>query len=343
MTDTINLYVGESVGAAANGAAAAAASAAAANLSAAAAAASAAGRIFSSYANGNAATTAGQYFWVPAAAGLDLYLRGAEVVVVRLPTLNTATGALTVASTVALSWGAAVGAAAVIGGANGAGASMFIKTPSLSNGFVSGLGIGGSYASLKSTVRIGAYGVFSGGGYSANLALGASSGTGYGDILILDGSNATVRPASDNISALGTGSQRFTVVFAATGTINTSDESQKTWRGGFTAPELAAAKDIAASIGVFQWNDAIAEKGADADAGGARLHFGVKAQQVWGIMASHGLLDAIDPETDPSSKYAFLCWDDLGGGDGRFGVRPDQLALFLIAAQEARIAALEAV
>ena len=75
----------------------------------------------------------------------------------------------------------------------------------------------------------------------------------------------------------------------------------------------------------------------------------VRAQAVWAIMADEGLIDPLVPEATPDSRYAFLCYDRWDGdADGvapagdRFGIRPDQLSLFLIAAQEARIAAMEA-
>jgi hypothetical protein len=88
-------------------------------------------------------------------------------------------------------------------------------------------------------------------------------------------------------------------------------------------------------------------------------------------MADEGLIEPLAEGVDPGSAYAFLCWDkwdavepvaatdEVRDGEGnliaparaaqagrpagsRFGVRVDQLALFLIAAQDARIAALEA-
>ncbi|MFZ5725561.1 MAG: tail fiber domain-containing protein [Pseudomonadota bacterium] len=177
----------------------------------------------------------------------------------------------------------------------------------------------------------------------------------------------TVRPGSDNSQSLGSASYRWSVAYAGTGTINTSDARDKSWRGAPTEAELRAARRIAAELGFYQWNDAIAAKGAD----GARMHFGVRAQAVWAIMADEGLIEPLAEGADPGSAYAFLCWDkwdavepvaatdEVRDGEGnliaparaaqagrpagsRFGVRVDQLALFLIAAQEARIAALEA-
>lgn len=173
-------------------------------------------------------------------------------------------------------------------------------------------------------------------------------------------------PATDNAHSFGSAIFRPTQLFAVTGTIGTSDEREKTWRGAPTTAELAAARRIIAELGFYQWNDAVAEKG---DA--ARMHFGPRAQQVWAIMADEGLIDPLTEGVTPDSKYAFLCWDEWDAiapveavdeerdedgnviahaqsaqpgrdaGD-RFGVRTDQLALFLIAAQEARLAALEA-
>lgn len=144
----------------------------------------------------------------------------------------------------------------------------------------------------------------------------------------------TVRPGADNGQTLGDGSFRWSTVFAGTGTINTSDVREKTWRGALTPPELRAAKRIIAELGIYQWNDAIAIKGPD----DARLHFGVRAQQAFDIMEDEGL---------DWSRYAWCCHDTWMDGD-RYGVRPDQLAFWLIAAQadiqadlEARLTALE--
>lgn len=152
----------------------------------------------------------------------------------------------------------------------------------------------------------------------------------------------TLQPGSDNGYDLGAASVRVRTIYAATGAINTSDARDKAWRGAPDAAELRAARRIAAELGFYQWLGAIAEKGA----GAARLHFGVRAQAVWAIMAEEGLVDPIGGEGDADgARYAFLCrdeWPDAEGVQTRFGVREGQLALFLIAGLEARIAALEA-
>lgn len=156
-------------------------------------------------------------------------------------------------------------------------------------------------------------------------------------------------PGADNVRNIGSGALRMAVLYAGTGAINTSDEREKTHVRPLNEGELRAAKRIASDIRLFQWTAAIAAKGEAA----ARLHCGVVAQHVWAIMADEGLIDPVVPGVPPDSRYAFLChdaWAEESDAEGamlraagdRFGVRPDQLALFLIAAQEARIAAIEA-
>jgi hypothetical protein len=193
-------------------------------------------------------------------------------------------------------------------------------------------------------------------------------------------------PGFDNAQSLGLPAARWSQVYAGAGTISTSDARTKDWRGGLDADELAAATVIAGSIGVYRFLDAIRDKG---DA--ARLHVGVLAQQVVGIMLAHGL----DPD-----RYAFIChdqWEEVPGtpardavpaipavpetparkavrrrgkilqlampaipstpeipgvpavpaGDpipagDRYGIRYEELAMFLAAAQEQRLAAIEA-
>jgi len=148
------------------------------------------------------------------------------------------------------------------------------------------------------------------------------------------------RPGADNLQTLGLTGFRWSIVYAATGTINTSDAREKHWRGPASADELRAARRIVGELGFFQWRDAIAAKGA----GGARQHFGVRAQAVWDIMAEEGLVDPVGADGRPGNMpYAFLCFDRWADAEGvwhdRFGVRSDQLALFLIAGLASEMAA----
>lgn len=174
-----------------------------------------------------------------------------------------------------------------------------------------------------------------GGGGIARITIKATGNTEF---------NGNAIPQTDNSFTTGNGTNRWATVYAVTGTINTSDETEKQWRGAATEAELRAARRMAGELGFYQWLDAIAAKGDE-----ARYHFGARAQRVWAIMADEGLVDPIGDDGRPGkTPYAFLCFDEWGEEDGkpagyRFGLRVEQLAMFILAAQEQRLAALEAV
>lgn len=149
----------------------------------------------------------------------------------------------------------------------------------------------------------------------------------------------SVQPNSDAASSCGLAGQRWSVVYAATGTINTSDGNQKQQVADLTAQEKAVATSIKSLIKTFKFNDAVALKGD-----GARIHVGVIAQDVKAAFEAQGL----DPH-----RYALFCsdtWYEVDGkaqnGAGDFytqdtpgavqvtqlGVRYDQLLAFVIAA-----------
>lgn len=154
-------------------------------------------------------------------------------------------------------------------------------------------------------------------------------------------------PGHDNASTLGKPASRWSVVYAATGSINTSDAREKTAVDPLTAAELAAAADLSRAIGTYQWLAMVAEKGAD----GARHHAGLTVQRAIEIMQSHGL--------DPM-RYGFIChdeWDEtpeVRSGDtgeitqayhpsgDRYSFRTDELLLFMARGFAARLDALEA-
>jgi hypothetical protein len=142
----------------------------------------------------------------------------------------------------------------------------------------------------------------------------------------------------DNTSKLGYPSYRWTVVYAVSGTINTSDANQKQQIRSLDAKEKAVATRIKGLIKAFKWNDSVAEKGD-----GARIHVGVIAQEVQAAFIAEGL--------DPS-RYGMFCsdsWYAVDGDAGRpanpytadtegavlvtqFGIRYDQLLSFVISA-----------
>lgn len=167
----------------------------------------------------------------------------------------------------------------------------------------------------------------------------------------------------DNTQTLGTAAKRWSVVYAGTGSINTSDASEKTVITPLSAAEIAASRALAAEIGTFQFLNSIADKGSS-----ARVHIGMTVQQAIEIMQANGL--------DPM-RYGFICYDEwpqqviarpvkivdtaaqaieLVGGESRadvaeevvttagnrYGFRPDELMFFIARGFQARLAALEA-
>lgn len=165
-----------------------------------------------------------------------------------------------------------------------------------------------------------------------------------------------LRPDGDGQRSLGDVSRRYSVLYAATGTINTSDGREKSPMRAFSPSELAASRDLAAEIGAFKFLASIEEKGE-----AAREHVGMYVQKAIEIMESHGL--------DPFG-YSFICHDswedqyeefpaeyeDVAGeqvqvrpacqrlvtpaGD-RYSFRIDGLSLFISAGQEQRLRKLE--
>ena len=107
-------------------------------------------------------------------------------------------------------------------------------------------------------------------------------------------SAGTFRPASDNVYQLGDSGQRWSVVYAGTGTINTSDERLKQQISDDLAPELKAWAKV--NFCKYKFNDAVEKKG-----NGARWHIGVIAQQIKDAFESEGL--------DPFA-YGILCYDE---------------------------------
>jgi hypothetical protein len=144
-----------------------------------------------------------------------------------------------------------------------------------------------------------------------------------------------VRPGVDNTQSIGAASYRWSVVYAGTGTINTSDEREKQQISALDDAERRVAFAIKGLVKKYKYNDAVAIKGPD-----ARIHVGVIAQEVVAAFAAEGL---------DATRYALLChdtWeaepeemDDEGhvtspgreAGE-RYGVRYDELLAFMIAA-----------
>jgi hypothetical protein len=176
--------------------------------------------------------------------------------------------------------------------------------------------------------------------YLENIATSATQtnqtlriGVRWGDVLseLLIASSQGFRPSGDNVTDLGTASNRWAEVFAGTGTINTSDANEKQQVEDLSDAEKRVAILIKNSIKKFKFNDAVENKGDS-----ARIHVGVMAQDVKAMFELEGL-DAAD--------YAIFCsdtwWVDAEGetyqeaGEGRtektrLGVRYEELLAFII-------------
>ena len=151
------------------------------------------------------------------------------------------------------------------------------------------------------------------------LGSGTYSGTGRIVVDVLGGLN-TLRPYADNVTSLGTSVYRYTVVYATTGTINTSDATEKQQVRELNDAERRTAQRIKSLIRAFKWNEAVESKGD-----GARIHIGVMAQDVEAAFTAEGL---------DASKYGLFCrdtWDTLDGPpQTRLGVRYEELLAFVI-------------
>lgn len=103
-------------------------------------------------------------------------------------------------------------------------------------------------------------------------------------------------PIADNSKSNGKANRLWSVNYAGTSTINTSDERVKQQFRSQSDKEKAAALEIKSNICLFKFNDAVDLKGDR-----ARWHVGVKAQQVISILESHDL---------SWQDYGFICYDE---------------------------------
>jgi hypothetical protein len=106
---------------------------------------------------------------------------------------------------------------------------------------------------------------------------------------------ASHRPGADNSYSSGTASFRWSVVYAATGAINTSDANTKEQIEDLSDAEKRVANRIKSQIKKFKFKDSVKEKGDS-----ARIHIGVLAQDVKAAFEAEGLI---------AEKYALFCSD----------------------------------
>lgn len=119
--------------------------------------------------------------------------------------------------------------------------------------------------------------------------------TSFREVLACDVNHNLTPGNTDNTLSNGTAANRWSVIYAGTGAINTSDEREKTPFRDMTSVEIACAIELASLPCVYKWLAAVEEKG---DA--ARLHVGPGVQSVIAVMERHGL--------DPFA-YGFVCYD----------------------------------
>lgn len=108
--------------------------------------------------------------------------------------------------------------------------------------------------------------------------------------------SGTHEPVSNGLGSLGTSCNKWSVVYAQTGSINTSDERVKDNIRSLNDAEVATALACKDLIRIYQFTDAIEAKGVD----GARLHVGVMAQALRQAFADNGL---------DASDYGMFCYD----------------------------------
>jgi hypothetical protein len=149
---------------------------------------------------------------------------------------------------------------------------------------------------------------------STNTLVALANNTGQG--IFVNGSSAFA-PSNDGAMTCGASTFRWSTVYATTGTINTSDATQKEQIADLSEAELAVARRIKGLFKTFKFKDAVAAKGA-----GARKHIGVMAQDVQAAFAAEGL-DAVE--------YGVFCSDTVDGVT-TLGVRYEELLAFVIAA-----------
>lgn len=168
-----------------------------------------------------------------------------------------------------------------------------------------------------------------------------------------------VQPGADNTQTLGAAAKRWSVVYAGTGTINTSDRGAKQDVRTVDAGDdgralLGVARRLSDRMSSYRMKDAVAQKGDD-----ARIHHGVTAQDVEAAFKAEGL--------DPA-RYGVWCRDEwpetvertsvplprrkgerptyqevetvIPAGEA-LGVRYEELFALMFAGLNARVAALE--
>ncbi|WP_283184888.1 tail fiber domain-containing protein [Klebsiella pneumoniae] len=190
------------------------------------------------------------------------------------------------------------------------------------NGYADNSGIGGVKVSYYPTsFRIDVYAA----GAPTSSTGGASIGAGG------------ISPTIDNHSALGATSLRWTQLYAANSTINTSDANHKTVPVNPSEAEMAAFYEIASLPWAWQWLEKYQIEGDE-----ARLHSGPTVQAAIEVMGKHGLnwtdysafcYDSWQEETD--------CEGNIIPAGGVYSFRKEELILWMLRATVERQKSIE--
>lgn len=103
-------------------------------------------------------------------------------------------------------------------------------------------------------------------------------------------------PLEDNATSAGSATNRYSVVFAGSGSISTSDEREKQDIESIPDAVLDAWAEV--EFKQYRWQHAFADKGDQ-----ARIHFGFIAQQIKTTFETHGI---------DGTRFGLLCHDAWG-------------------------------
>lgn len=133
----------------------------------------------------------------------------------------------------------------------------------------------------------------------------STDGSSWTDALVIAGDGSAhfagaLRPATDNSQTLGTSAARWSAVWSATGTIETSDMRLKT---EIAPSDLGLAFILALKPVRYRWRDAVSD---------TAVHYGLLAQDVLAAAAAQGvpdfgghiLVDSDDPESQQALRYS---------------------------------------
>jgi hypothetical protein len=161
-------------------------------------------------------------------------------------------------------------------------------------------------ASTSGTVTLGSYAIMTSDAGSLSIGngnVGLLLLANTGQRRIIPRAPNSVGTAPDNAIDLGDAGSRFSVIYATTGSINTSDRNEKQDIQDFSDAEKRVAVKIKSLFKTFRWKDSVVKKGDD-----ARIHAGVIAQDVRDAFTSEGL---------DANRYALFCSDTWYTVDGR--------------------------